>query len=672
MIVRNFNISLIIISFKLNSFQRFTSQCCFNLPLLTKPYLENIMKTKALHLINKHLWNVSIYTFFVLFALSLTSVQAQPGYVAGDFHQHTTFTDGSWTMPHVFEKCEYYGLDWWANSEHGGGFNRDGRNSGADLDTTVYWDQDTTISILGTVSMSGGHQNMWRWQSLSQFSFPLCNGLRAQHPNNLIIQGYEMNVPGHEHGSVAIIGEQFNKNNKNVDALAQFEYMFDNSDRDVTGGLAMGWTKSTASNHEKTLEAAKWLQDNHTYTSWLIPAHPERQRKYTISHFRDMNNIAPDVCFGFESMPGHQKSAGRGGYSTSAFGGTYGGCGYFAARVGGLWDAMLSEGRNYWLFASSDFHDIDDDFYQGEYQKTYTYVTKKNSYPHLLNGLRSGNSWITNGDLIDYLGFTVYEGQKKAEMGQNLALKAESISIVIIVHDPSEPNHNTYSSYNTPTLHHIDLIAGKVKGKIDPASPEYAIDTVATTSVIARFDAVGGVTDANGLTSMQWKNKGNGWYEVTYNIYPVEKDMYYRVRGTNLELGVANETDPNGNPLADALMGANDGAKAFADLWFYSNPIFVTASKKANLKSTEEENFIHPLSGEVSLYPNPASDQVSISNESGENILVTVFDITGKMVKSFASADLVIEMDVTDLEKGNYAVVLKSASTTKTIQLQKK
>lgn len=70
-------------------------------------------------------------------------------------------------------------------------------------------------------------------------------------------------------------------------------------------------------------------------------------------------------------------------------------------------------------------------------------------------------------------------------MGQNLALKAESISIVIIVHDPSEPNHNTYSSYNTPTLHHIDLIAGKVKGKIDPASPEYAIDTVATTSVIA-------------------------------------------------------------------------------------------------------------------------------------------------------------------------------------------
>jgi hypothetical protein len=41
-------------------------------------------------------------------------------------------------------------------------------------------------------------------------------------------------------------------------------------------------------------------------------------------------------------------------------------------------------------------------------------------------------------------------------------------------------------------------------------------------------------------------------------------------------LNTPNQTDACGNPLSDSLMAPNDAAKAFADLWFYSNPIFVT------------------------------------------------------------------------------------------------
>ncbi len=41
--------------------------------------------------------------------------------------------------------------------------------------------------------------------------------------------------------------------------------------------------------------------------------------------------------------------------------------------------------------------------------------------------------------------------------------------------------------------------------------------------------------------------------------------------------GVENQTDKDGNPLNGDLVGPNDKAKAWAELWFYSNPIFISA-----------------------------------------------------------------------------------------------
>jgi hypothetical protein len=633
------------------------------------------MKNSHLPSIQKTLKKMAAMAVFGAGMLSFCQLNAQGVYVKGDFHQHSTFTDGSWTMGHVFSNENKFGLDWWANSEHGGGFNRDGRKSGTDLGKTVYWDEDSTITILGTVSMSGGHQNMWRWQSLRDYSFPMLNDLRSSFEKKLIIQGYEMNVPGHEHGSVSIVGDQLKNKKRNVNALAQFEYMFDNSDVDLTGGLAQGWIKSTAVGHAKTLEAIKWLQENYQYSSWLVPAHPERQKKYSIADFRDMNSAGPDVCFGFESMPGHQKEAGRGGYSTSAFGGTYGGCGYFAAKVGGLWDAMLSEGRGWWLFASSDFHDVAGDFYPGEYQKTYTYVCKKNNYQALYEGLRSGNSYVVTGDLIDNLTFYASEMDQFASMGGTVYLKSDhEVTIFITVHDPVGVNNNTYSSYNTPVLNHIDLIAGYVHEKYSPDAPEYMIDTVGTTKVIARFDAVGGITDSKGITSTQWVSKGNGWYYIVYNIPNVEKDMYFRLRGTNLGLNVANETDGAGNPLADALMGANDPSKAFADLWFYSNPVFVVAYKNAEFKSTEEESNteLSQNRSNITIYPNPASDVINIENQSMELLNISVFDLSGKQVKSLDSSSNQVSVKIDDLSKGVYLVTVKSATQSNTVKITKK
>jgi hypothetical protein len=154
----------------------------------------------------------------------------------------------------MMSENNHYGLDWWANSEHGGGFNRDAELSGLDLISTVYWDQEAGITILGDLSMSGGHQNMWRWQSLRDFSFPNILSARAAYPEKTIIQGYEMNVPGHEHGSMSIITGQFGAN-PCADAIAEFEFKFDDSDKDQTGGVSQGWTKSPNTGHDKMLEA---------------------------------------------------------------------------------------------------------------------------------------------------------------------------------------------------------------------------------------------------------------------------------------------------------------------------------------------------------------------------------------------------------------------------------
>jgi hypothetical protein len=517
------------------------------------------------------------------------------GYMAGDFHQHTTFTDGSNPFATVMAKNNEYGLDWWANSEHGGRFNRNaaGPILAAGFDTGAYAQFLDTLGfpILGDApGVSGGHTNMWRWQTLRDFSFNDVLTARSLYPARPIVQGVEWNVPGHEHCSVGIVSGEFGAG-ANANAIAQFEYLWDGNDTDVGGGLAQGWTgKNTTNNHAKAVQAVAWMQAHYPTTSWMVPAHPERRgvqaypptyvgsgsQGYSAPAFRDLNNAGPDVCFGFESMPGHQKAGGRGGYGTGASGGgTYGGCGYYAALVGGVWDALLGEGRGFWLFASSDFHSTVEDFWPGEYQKTYTYVTNRMDPVAIVAGLRSGNSFVTEGDLVDAMEFMV-DG---TPMGGRLFATGTVVTVSIRVRDPEGANHcptNLPVGINTPVLDHIDVIAGQFTGLIPSSDPAYQSGSNATTCVVARFDAVGGVTDSQGITSTAWTDLGGGWKRMLLTYDTQGKKTYFRLRGSNLGLAVAGQTDGAGNPLLDPQ--GNTEMKAWADLWFYSNPIFVEPS----------------------------------------------------------------------------------------------
>ncbi|NTV89954.1 MAG: hypothetical protein HGA22_06275, partial [Clostridiales bacterium] len=115
-------------------------------------------------------------------------------------------------------------------------------------------------------------------------------------------------------------------------------------------------------------------------------------------------------------------------------------------------------------------------------------------------------------------------------------------------------------------VNHIDLISGCVTGKAVAGTDAYNNATNSSTKVIKTF------------TCEDWKEE-NGWYVMSYEVKNVGSDMYFRLRGSNLGFGVANETDSDGNPLVDTLVGTNTSAKAYNDLWFYSNPIFVSTSK---------------------------------------------------------------------------------------------
>ena len=560
-------------------------------------------------------------------ALAATPVAVNAGehfgtYVAGDFHNHSTCSDGSISLPKTMNKVfdTPWGLDWFVQAGHGGNGNRnctlaEDASLATPADPLVFASDGVTVlgpnttwqnSIppvqpKGDVSGSAPNQNMWRWQSIQEFQYPL-NEYLAQYKNQPIFMGIESVTPGHEHTSMAVITGQMPSSLDhsrlprtpgytalgNANALAQWEYCFDRGDTDhsrgnttvgtapVPGGnnwdcsvpgsanaLDVSWNvtaqklipASGAGNgtkgHAKAVESLKWMQTFNPQASYYVPAHLERAGPFNpdgnngvnIESLRDFNNTAPNVAFGFESQPGHGASDNRGEYRPnrnaiagvkvdSVGGTTWGGTGIYAGQVGGVWDALLGEGRNWWFFASSDWHNrgtfgSDDrrstqDFYPGEYQRTHTMVRRGHAAKYrpqmIVDGLRTGNSWSDSGQLIDRLALVACAippevakrtgplaeaiGNALVEtlavlaawhetdagesgcvtMGQKLKVKPGSDIIVgFVVRDPSGASFSPYTfnnpsllqvgirqPLNKPVLDHIDVVDGKVTGYKDP------------------------------------------------------------------------------------------------------------------------------------------------------------------------------------------------------------
>src|SRR3954471_1784419 len=145
-------------------------------------------------------------------------------YVTGDFHNHTTCSDGSISMQKLVKKATDkkdtpWGLDWFVQAGHGGNGNR---NCTLAEDATlalpayplVYATDGTTIQgpnttwqntnppqlIKGAVNGTAPNQNMWRWQTLQEYQYPLVEYISALKSQPLFL-GMESVVAGHEHPS---------------------------------------------------------------------------------------------------------------------------------------------------------------------------------------------------------------------------------------------------------------------------------------------------------------------------------------------------------------------------------------------------------------------------------------------------------------------------------------
>ena len=632
------------------------------------------------------------------------AVARTPGtYVAGDFHNHTTCSDGTISMQKLIKKATDrgetpWGLDWFVQAGHGGNGNRnctlveDASLSTpaypfvASLGPTTTWEA-FGVTPKGDVSGTSPNRNMWRWQSVQEFQYPLVEYLRALK-NLPLFLGLETVAPGHEHVSMSVITGQMPASVEaqtlpagppytplgNANALAQWEYCFDRNDTDTSRGEAANhWDCSVPDSlnaldpswnataqklipasgggngtkgHLKTLEALKWMAAFHPDASYYVPAHLERAGQfnpdgnngYNIEHLRDFNNTAPRIAFGFETQPGHGASSERGEYQrnrntingvpTDSVGGTtYGGTGVYGAQVGGVWDALLGEGRNWWFFASSDWHNRglfgpDDrrssqDFFPGEYQRTYTLVRSGGNKPRpqtIVDGLRSGNNFSAAGQLIDRLGFVVCSGRPEglvaelaanaatantavesadcATMGEKLVVPAGTDLVVgIAVRDPAGANFSPYTfanpslaqvgitqPINLPVLDHIDLIRGLVTGYKTPGAADYAgawprnqdwLRADGTTAGLAAVPAAAKNLSAavirtfSGAGASPWTRvtspfDGTPFLVMTFRIPAVAASQYVRLRGTNMPPAVPFETHADGNPLADLFTNTTD------------------------------------------------------------------------------------------------------------------
>jgi len=200
--------------------------------------------------------------------------------------------------------------------------------------------------------------------------------------------------------------------------------------------------------------------------------------------------------------------------------------------------------------------------------------------------------------------------------------------VAIAVRDPQGTNNSPYNfpnpslkqmgitqPLNAPVLDHVDVIGGDVTGYVSPTdTTKYA----GLEGSAAASNASAGIKKV--FNSQNWTAAANGVRVMSYRIPAVKVSQYLRLRGTNLPAATPFETDANGNPLNDYdLIPQDDGVTAtiagkvvcadaacpahlrtingvkyssfdvagWADLWFYSNPIFIQVNKSVTVAGVQ-------------------------------------------------------------------------------------
>lgn len=484
---------------------------------------------------------------------------------AGDHHIHTKYSpDAQYEVATQVANARKYGLDWLVITDHGG----------------------------------VAHQKF----AIDQVT-PDIERARARYRDMLVYQGLEWNIPGAEHATVFLPPGR-----DTVDILRAFEAAYDGgilSTPVSAGGLGRIQRSTSADGEPYALAALRYLDAQvfagRVEIALMLANHPARRGVDSPHELRGWRDAAPDVAIGMEGAPGHQASAiteanggrgdGRGYYdgspSADSFPGyaptsaenpyrTYGGFDWMTAKLGGVWDSMLAEGRPWTITATSDSHQVFDDtfvpgsqnydqtgsrgapvdtgvrqvygdYWPGQYSSTLVGASSR-SYVDIMRGLQAGKVVAVHGRLVDGLDLRVRartSGDQRGVSigGRTFVRRGTDVEVTIEVTLAGRPNFGGF----VPKLAKVDLIAGPVTG---PVADRDAMSAPGT-AVVETF---------------QVPAKARGRIRFTHVFRKVDGPFYLRLRGSD-----GNRLDSAGNPLMD-VVGDDD---PWTDLWFYANPVFV-------------------------------------------------------------------------------------------------
>src|SRR5215813_834954 len=306
-------------------------------------------------------------------------------WLAGDSHIHSPWSpgydrsqdppqpikgaDGIYSTPTNAQKARQYGLSWMVTTDHGG-------------------PNHSKLNLL--------------------HAYAELEESRKAVPDMFQFYGMELNMPAMDHHTVIIPNTP-----DEWRVLFNIESQFDKSE---------SWPPDPSRDTEEATVRALLFMNSLRRLPVLFANHPSRSAtgigQYGLDEpreFRSNNDVAPEVYLGMEGAPGHQ-AAGLAPNGTSkrdelgqpagdrgAYGNdkarTLGGFDQMTARLGGLWDSMLGEGRHFWIVATSDSHanyadpsKPGSDFWPGQYQKTY--VKARRNYDDIIEGLREGRIFV--------------------------------------------------------------------------------------------------------------------------------------------------------------------------------------------------------------------------------------------------------------------------------------
>ncbi|KUO15677.1 PHP domain-containing protein [Streptomyces dysideae] len=489
-------------------------------------------------------------------------------YLVGDHHIHTVYShDAKYTFSQLAAAGAEYGLDWMVFTEHS---NFGHARYGAPLE----------------------HEEILR--------------ARAENPRQLIFQGLEWYIPAAEHCTVFTAPGP-----REVDLLTRFESAYDGKLLGCTDGSGGG--TDTARNEAHAVKAIQWLAEQrrtgYVDDVLVLANHPMRLGIDSPHEMRNWRDAAPEIMIGMEGAPGAQGAAVPGwrgsasirgeyenkpsaqswsGYPADAYL-TYGGFDWATATVGGLWDAMLAEGRPFSITTNSDAHRIvfdtwkngdwlpgqtfdntgrlpdpvntntpqpGSDFWPGQFSRTHVGVTRY-GYRAVMAGLRAGRVWLDHGHLLDGLDVRL---KRDCDSGPGVTLggrlrvrKGEKLTLDVTVTTASRPNPRGI----VPELAHVDVIRGAVRGPVADRDAWQAPDT----KVVRMLDVQG----------------RQGTYTLRIPLTAGDESFYVRLRGSDGNRHGAGYLGASVDPQGPIPHEPGNG-DPWADTWFYSNPVFVDAA----------------------------------------------------------------------------------------------